>query len=662
MSMRSIGFAVLALSVPSVAAAQEAARWNLAFALQRMRDDRWFARPPMAGERAVQCSSFDRRSLEGPANQDAWYANDDRGKYVRTVERDGRTEHVLCEAKGPGLVTRIWSANPSGTLCVDVDGQRVWEVDFAALCGGRVAGLGEPFCGMRARGGNCYLPMPFAKSLVVACTAGDLYYHVDVLHLPEGTEVVPFAPARIEAARDEFAATAARLARPELGFASASGLGSSMEIPPGKVVSWFSVAVPEAPKGTSLGDLLRQCLLVVRCGKEETVRVPVLDFFAGGSDWRAHGGRYLEVRADRTAVCALPMPMPEGGLVRIVNRTGRDDFRPELQGLGYAAHAAESDDLLFRASFHVRKGFASRPFHDHLVLDSKGGAGRFVGCSLLVKNPHRAWWGEGDEKFTVDGEAFPSTFGTGTEDYFGYAWCDPTVFQSALHGQVQCDGPVNRGFTSVHRFHLLDAVPFQSSFRFDLEVWHWVPDLAMDYATVAYWYGAKGSAHGLPPLPEREHLALDPLPPVRVRKVAGAFEAEGLAVARCTGGTHSVQETWFVEELCSEDAQLWWMDGAVGDELSLRLPAVAAGRYRVFVGFVRAKDYGIVQCALDGVALGEPHDLYAKDIGHTGEVLLGEVEFAAGAPTFSLRLTGQNRAAEPRRMVGLDTVRLEVVR
>lgn len=32
------------------------------------------------------------------------------------------------------------------------------------------------------------------------------------------------------------------------------------------------------------------------------------------------------------------------------------------------------------------------------------------------------WWGEGDEKFFVDGEKFPSSFGTGSEDYIGYAW------------------------------------------------------------------------------------------------------------------------------------------------------------------------------------------------------------------------------------------------
>ena len=38
------------------------------------------------------------------------------------------------------------------------------------------------------------------------------------------------------------------------------------------------------------------------------------------------------------------------------------------------------------------------------------------------------WWGEGDEKFYVDGERFPSTFGTGSEDYVGYAWSAEAPF------------------------------------------------------------------------------------------------------------------------------------------------------------------------------------------------------------------------------------------
>lgn len=41
------------------------------------------------------------------------------------------------------------------------------------------------------------------------------------------------------------------------------------------------------------------------------------------------------------------------------------------------------------------------------------------------------WWGEGDEKLFVDGEKFPSTFGTGSEDYVGYAWAaEPRLHDS----------------------------------------------------------------------------------------------------------------------------------------------------------------------------------------------------------------------------------------
>ncbi|MEQ1631033.1 MAG: glycoside hydrolase family 172 protein, partial [Planctomycetota bacterium] len=550
----SICFLFAVLVVAAAGLSQD--RYDLVSALRAMQDDTWISRPPRTGERTVQWSSFDRRSLEGPGQYEAWFSNDDRGKYLAVEQGQAGAEHVMCETLGKGVITRIWSANPSGTLFVDLDGERVWVVDFAQLCSGAVEGLSEPYCGMRARGGNCYLPMPFSKSAKVSASSGDLYYHVDVLQLPSETEVTTFAPAQIEAAKPQLAATAAVLAEPRRGFSSDPGLGGSIQIEAGRVVTWFAVAVPEPKVGEDLGQLLRQFLLVVRCGKEETVRVPLLDFFAGGADWRPHSGHYLHIAADRTAHCSFRMPMPLGGSIRIVPRGLVDGWTPTILGLGFGAERANADDLLFRASFHSRQAFPTRPFHDHLVLDANGGAGRFVGCSLLVKNPHRAWWGEGDEKFYVDGEAFPSTFGTGTEDYFGYAWCEPSIFQSALHGQVQCDGPMNYGFTAVHRVHLLDMVPFQKSFRFDLEVWHWVPDLQMDYASVAYWYGEQGATSGLPPVPSADGLALRRLPQPKVLRVQGALEAEQLRVLSCSGGTTSVQETWFVEELCSQDAQL----------------------------------------------------------------------------------------------------------
>ena len=91
------------------------------------------------------------------------------------------------------------------------------------------------------------------------------------------------------------------------------------------------------------------------------------------------------------------------------------------------------------------------------------GKGRFCGVMLHVYNPKGGWWGEGDEKFLVDGEKFPSTFGTGSEDYFGYAWCNPSLFQNAFHNQTY-NQRGNAGSISVNRWHIADNVPFQTSF------------------------------------------------------------------------------------------------------------------------------------------------------------------------------------------------------
>ena len=62
-----------------------------------------------------QFSSYARAS-KTPDNPNAWFANGDRGKYLRTEKTNGRTEYVMMDAKGPGAVVRLWSANPGGTL------------------------------------------------------------------------------------------------------------------------------------------------------------------------------------------------------------------------------------------------------------------------------------------------------------------------------------------------------------------------------------------------------------------------------------------------------------------------------------------------------------------------------------------------------------------
>jgi hypothetical protein len=56
-----------------------------------------------------------------------------------------------------------------------------------------------------------------------------------------------------------------------------------------------------------------------------------------------------------------------------------------------------------------------------------------------------------------------------------------------------------------------------------------------------------------------------------------------------------------------------------------------AGRYAIRAGFVRARDYGIVQVAVDGRSLGSPFDAFSARVGTADRIGLGEVDLAAGA-------------------------------
>jgi Protein of unknown function (DUF2961) len=139
----------------------------------------------------------------------------------------------------------------------------------------------------------------------------------------------------------------------------------------------------------------------------------------------------------------------------------------------------------------------TRPFRDWHVGTLEG-TGHQVGTMLDVENPpSTAWWGEGDEKIFVDGEAFPSLFGTGTEDYFGYAWSTPEPFAHAYHAQTRAPGASFAGQFSMNRFHVLDPIPFTRSLRFDFEIWHW-SDTSIAADALLYWYARPGGRDDFP--------------------------------------------------------------------------------------------------------------------------------------------------------------------
>jgi hypothetical protein len=121
------------------------------------------------------------------------------------------------------------------------------------------------------------------------------------------------------------------------------------------------------------------------------------------------------------------------------------------------------------------------------------------------------WYGEGDDMFFIDGEAWPASLhGTGTEDYFNTSWSPKTRFSHPFYGYGRVNDDIGwLGRTHVYRFHVTDPVHFQKSLRFSIEHGH-NNNLTLDLATVAYWYQAE--PHKVfPALPGREERQPRPL-------------------------------------------------------------------------------------------------------------------------------------------------------
>src|SRR5204862_86984 len=101
------------------------------------------------------------------------------------------------------------------------------------------------------------------------------------------------------------------------------------------------------------------------------------------------------------------------------------------------------------------------------------GKGVYAGDQVTLFNNSHEWWGEGDEKIFVDRETFPSSFGTGSEDYYGYSFGRQESFSHPFLSQPVGIGNMNYGVTVNMRHRSLDAIPFNSSISSNIEMWHW---------------------------------------------------------------------------------------------------------------------------------------------------------------------------------------------
>ncbi len=638
--------------------------------VHRLTDLEHLATLPEPGEKTALFSSYDRASRydEKTGQYIHWDANGDNNGVIR--KEDGK--YVLAEMSGPGCIWRIWSAAPKqGHVRIYLDGAAnpVVDLPFADYFSRTRAPFTRPaLVHIAAMGCNNYTPIPFQKSCkIIADENWGAYYHFGYTTYPPATQVPMFQRALSPEANAALDEADKRLSHcVPRGYSNGksssngegwlAGNGSSGNEPDGSgAITGIRVRF-DPPLRPADRDLLREISLQICWDGESSPSVwaPLGDFFGtapGANPYRSLPCGYTE---DGWFYANWFMPFTNGAKIYFVNEgANRHKFKYEI-------HREEiNGDLARFARFHARwHRDAFLPAEPSRRIDwpllKTTGAGRFVGVMLHVWNPRGGWWGEGDEKFFVDGEKFPSTFGTGSEDYFGYAWCNPTPFQNAFHNQTHNDGN-NKGHISVNRWHISDQVPFEKQFEADLEKYY-ANDRPTRYAATVFWYLAPGGGDAYSPVPvaERTNYFAQPA----AKKVPGVIEGEQMKILSLTGGGAQEQDMNGWGENWSNEAQLWWTRAKPGDRLELALPVTAAGKYQLSARFTKAIDYGIVQLSLDGEILGQPMDLFHDGVVATGELDLGSHALSAGEHKLGMEIIGANSKATKSFMVGLDYVKL----
>ncbi|MDI6828287.1 MAG: DUF2961 domain-containing protein, partial [Armatimonadota bacterium] len=408
--------------------------------ISRLTDLEGLAVLPVPGEKCAQWSSYDRASYydEKTGKYVGWDANGDGGGVIR-VEDD---HFVVAEIDGPGCIWRIWSALAcQGHVKIYLDGATEPAVDLPFI--GFFDLNNEPFVypalvHQVAKGFNCYVPIPFQKSCKIIMEKDwGLYYHFTYSTFPKDTQVPTFNRNLTFEEKEAFA-EADRFLRKRLGTDPA-GHRTGEEIvfrkiilPPGQkqkianltgaraiTAIWAKVDLsnPDDPD-----FILRNTILQIRWDgeKEPSVWSPIGDFFGTGPGMNKYKSLPLGV-TDNGMYCYWYMPFAKSADIELINE-GSKPFSGEF----IITHAPITKPIQnlgrFHAKWHRDVFLPKEPerWIDWPMLVTKGN-GRFCGVALEVWNPRGGWWGEGDEKFFVDGEKFPSTIGTGSEDYFGYA-------------------------------------------------------------------------------------------------------------------------------------------------------------------------------------------------------------------------------------------------
>jgi len=244
--------------------------------------------------------------------------------------------------------------------------------------------------------------------------------------------------------------------------------------------------------------------------KTPSVEVPIGDFFCNG--WKTRTNIVaipINVNPSGGFNCYFPMPFRRQARITVENRAP-EEVKGFFYTFNYALTEVGVSDAYFHAQFRRTNPLPYK--EDYVIVDEIKGKGHYVGTFMAWQQNTEGWWGEGEFKAFIDGDGkFPTICGTGTEDYFGGAWCFHAGYSAPFLGYEDISAARLKGREygklgnrhNMYRFHIMDPIRFEKDLKVTMQAlgwrseWRFLP-LQDDISSVAYWYQAEPHA----PFPE----------------------------------------------------------------------------------------------------------------------------------------------------------------
>lgn len=599
---------------------------------------------------AAQSSSYDRTG----GNNDGF-----DGSFSALRERTGPqgTEYVVMEANRPGILGNIWFTgdvddDPQRRIRFYFDGENEPRIDMQLLefFSGNIGPFPHPLAAPNTHSSGgfvCAVTIPWAKSLIVATTKRQKFFHFTYrtfYALPAGmTTFDPRQREQLFLQHPQVLQTLARPATVRLADDSARVVSRRVTIAPGKSAEAAKLAgagmivrIELSAHSSDEQSLRRSMLKMFWDGESDpSVEAPIGDFFGC-----PFGLEHFEtVPYGSTAggfYCNWPMPFAHGARAVVDNGSLHSPLTVDLHlyVVDAPAETLQDDSLRFHAMWHRVVTEHGKP---HLILTARG-RGHYVGVSMGMQGIGFGFM-EGDEQIFIDGETTPSIHGTGTEDYFNGGWYfDRGPFQLPYHGVTVKDESKHR--IAAYRLHVPDPIPFHREIRVQIEHGPANDMAGSDYASVAFWYQTEphGKPFDIPP-------AAQIVPALHMVRTPGhAIAAETLMqTARGRGATVLLRPWIRAHNEYSGGQQLLLAAARPGQGLAIEINAPARDRYHLVLGLSRGPDYGPVEILLNGRRIGETIDAYQEAFEPSREIALGPVLLPAGSSELFLRVLPSKR-------------------